>query len=84
VLARLDHGDPVRAEDLDRCFWSACHGGRLETAQVLAERGADIDWLPSWEDATPLDIAAREGAHDVVSWLHRRGAHTCDELGDRS
>lgn len=83
VLARLAEAEPVLAEDVDRCFWSACHGGHLETAQALAERGADIDWLPDWEEATPLDIAARQGAHVVIRWLHTRGAHTSDEIHDR-
>lgn len=83
VLARLAEAEPVPAEDVNRCFWCACHGGHLEMAQVLAERGADIDWLPGWEEATPLDIAARQGAHDVIRWLHSRGAHTSDEVRER-
>lgn len=79
VLVQLDRAD---ADLVGRCLWSACHGGQLSTAQALADRGADVDWLPSWEHATPLDIAAREGAHDVVRWLHSRGAHTYDDLID--
>jgi hypothetical protein len=82
VLEQLEGSDGPATDVLNRCFWSACHGGQLATAQALAERGAHLDWLPPWEDATPLDIAAREGAHDVVRWLHSRGAHTCDELKD--
>ena len=30
-----------------------------------------------------IDIAARDGAHDVVRWLHSLGARTCAELEDR-
>ncbi len=83
VVAALE--DPVApADGLHEAFWAACHGGRLDTAQLLAARGAEIDWLPGWERATPLDIAARDGAHDVVRWLHRQGAHTCDELDDHA
>ena len=81
VLARIDEDGPGSSADLDRCLWSACHGGRLATARALAARGANLDWVPDWEDATPLDIAARAGATDVVRWLHGEGAQTCDELG---
>ncbi|RYB94949.1 ankyrin repeat domain-containing protein [Nocardioides oleivorans] len=68
-------------DEVDHAFWSACHGNRLDTAQALVELGADVDWLPPWEDATPLDIAARVGAHDVVRWLHGLGARSCEDLG---
>lgn len=81
LLARLDDAQST-SEDLNESFWSACHGGQLDTARVLASRGADLNFLPGWENATPLDIAARQGAHDVIGWLHGQGAHTCDELRD--
>lgn len=81
LLARL--GDARSTpEDLNESFWSACHGGQLETAQTLAARGADLDFVPGWENATPLDIAARDGAHDVIRWLHGEGAHMWDGLRD--
>ena len=81
VLAILDAG--ASADEVNHAFWAACHGGRLDTAQLLADRGAELDWLPGWEHATPLDIAARDGAHDVIRWLHSLGAHTSAELEDR-
>ena len=83
VLEVLDGPQPIGRGELDHAFWSACRGGRLETAQLLAELGADLDHLPSWEPLTPLDTAARAGAHDVVRWLHRSGAHTAAALRDR-
>lgn len=82
VLVALDERGPSSQDDLDHAFWAACHGGRLDTAEVLAGRGADIDRLPAWEELTPLDAAARSGAHDVVRWLHGRGARTSAELRD--
>jgi hypothetical protein len=82
LLSALDGAEPVPADAVNHAFWSACHGGRLSTVEALAARGAAIDWLPAWEDATPLDIAARSGAHEVLTWLHRHGAHTCGELRD--
>ncbi len=81
LLARLD--DPRSTpEDLNESLWSACHGAQLETAQRLAARGADLNFLPGWENATPLDIAARAGAHDVIRWLHSEGARTSSDLRD--
>lgn len=67
-------------EELDSLFWSACHGGQLETAKYLLEMGADHDWIPSWEEISPLDAAARRGAADVVMWLHSLGASTASDL----
>lgn len=82
ILAILDAPVPAKADDINHAFWSACHGNQLATAQLLAERGAELDWLPGWENATPLDIAARAAAHNVIRWLHSQGAHTCVELRD--
>lgn len=82
VLTVLDGPGETSLDAMNHAFWAACHGARLATAQSLAGRGADIDWLPGWEDATPLDIAARSGAHDVIRWLHSQGAHTCAQLHD--
>jgi ankyrin repeat protein len=83
LLARLDGPESTPAGELDALFWSACHGGHLATAHALAGRGAEINWLPTWETSTPLDAAARSGAHDVVRWLHTQGAVTCSQLGDK-
>ena len=82
VNTYLDGLDPALRDDIDHAFWSACHGGQLATAQLLAGHGAGLDWLPAWENATPLDVAARACAHDVIRWLHSLGAHTCAELRD--
>ena len=70
----------VAAGDLDTAFWSACHGGQLETARLLLARGAALDGVPPWEPKTPLDAAAGAGAHELVTWLRERGAHTQHEL----
>ncbi|MEO6510817.1 MAG: ankyrin repeat domain-containing protein, partial [Nocardioides sp.] len=84
LLAALltDTDSAAGLDELNDALWSACHGGHLDTARTLVARGANVDWLPGWEHATPLDIAARAGAYDVISWLHSLGAHTCDQLRD--
>ena len=68
-------------DQLNAAFWAACHGGQQEAAAYLLDRGADVNWLPGWEQLTPMDAAARSGAHDLLTWLHGRGARTASELG---
>jgi ankyrin repeat protein len=67
---------PPTAEEVTGGFWGACHGGQLATAEYLLGRGADIDWVSSWDSTTPLDAARRSEADDVVGWLLARGART--------
>jgi ankyrin repeat protein len=65
---------------LDEAFWAACHGGQRQTAEFLLAQGAELDFVPEWEDLTPLDAAARSGATDVLTWLHAHGARPAAEL----
>jgi len=73
---------PDRAEIGD-LFWGACHGGRLRAAEFLLDQGGELDWIPGWENLTPLDAAVRSGATDVIAWLRERGAKTAAERGRR-
>jgi hypothetical protein len=66
--------------DVTHTFWGACHGGRLQCARYLAERGADLNWFPPWETLSPVDAAEREGAGELVRWLRARGAKSAVEL----
>lgn len=72
--------DPADAAQLNRTFWSACHGGQRDAAAFLLARGAEVNWIPDWEDLTPLDAAARRGATDLLPWLHANGARTASDL----
>jgi ankyrin repeat protein len=65
--------EDASAEELTHAFWCACHGGQRVTAELLLERGADIDWI-GHDGLTPLDAALRSGAHDLAGWLRSRGA----------
>jgi uncharacterized protein len=67
-------------EEVDRAFWGACHGGQQQCAAYLLDRGADLDWIPPWEELTPLDAAQRSGAVELVPWLRARGARTAADL----
>jgi uncharacterized protein len=67
-------------DDATHAFWSACHGGQLQAAEYLLERGADINWKADWDGCTPFDAARREGANDLVAWLHHRGGKAAVDL----
>jgi ankyrin repeat protein len=67
-------------EEITRAFWGACHGGRQRCARYLLDRGAELNWVPPWEDLTPLDAADREGAGQLARWLRDRGGTRAVEL----
>jgi hypothetical protein len=68
-------------DEIKRAFWGACHGGQQQVAEYLLDRGADLNWIPPWEDLTPLDAAERSNAGELAQWLRRRGAKSASELG---
>jgi uncharacterized protein len=71
--------DPAgSAEAATGALWGACHGGHRDVAQYLVERGADVNWI-GWDDLTPLDVAVRAEASDVVEWLRSLGARSAAE-----
>lgn len=47
----------------------------VELAEMFLEHGADIDAIDEQDRSTPLGIAAREGAEDMVKLLLERGAN---------
>ena len=71
---------PPTADEVSRAFWGACHGGRQQVAEYLLDRGAEVNWIPPWEDLTPLDAAARGNADELVRQLRDRGAKSATEL----
>ena len=68
------------ANEIDRAFWGSCHGGQKIAAAFLHAHGANINWLPDWENLSPLDAAQREGATELVEWLRSMGAKSGKEL----
>jgi ankyrin repeat protein len=74
-----DETEPSR-DEVRHAFWGACHGGQRSAAEFLLDRGADLNWLPPWEELTPLDAAERSEARDLAEWLRRRGAKSAREL----
>jgi ankyrin repeat protein len=71
-------GEARTSDEITDAFWQACHGGQRETAELLLQRGAELNWL-GWDDQTPLDIAAAQGADEVVAWLRSLGGKTAGE-----
>jgi uncharacterized protein len=72
---------PPTPDEVTHAFWSACHGGQRRAAEYLLDRGANLNWIPGWEQRTPLDTARRAGADELVEWLLSRGAKSAQELG---
>lgn len=60
-------------EDPTPLLWGACHGGHVDTAEVLLGLGADLNWV-GWDDLTPLDAAERSAMTETAAWLISRGA----------
>lgn len=80
VRSYFDAGQPPALDEVNHAFWAACHGGQREAAEYLLDRGADVNWLPPWEDVTPLEAVARSSAGDLVRWLREHGARSAAEL----
>jgi hypothetical protein len=71
---------PPAPDEIDRAFWGACHGGQRGAAEYLLHRGADVNWIPPWEQLTPLDAAERSEAAELVEWLRARCAKSASEV----
>ena len=84
LMNRLENsfsgGTPPSSDEINAAFWGACHGGQRNAAEFLLNRGAEVNWVPSWEELTPLDAARRSNAGELVEWLHGRGAKAATEL----
>jgi hypothetical protein len=84
LLDRLERyfagATPPAPEEVNRAFWGACHGGQQQCAAYLLDRGADLNWVPGWEELTPLDAARRSEATELVGWLRGRDARAAAEL----
>ena len=68
------------SEQITVAFWCACHGGQRSSAELLLDRGAELNWISDWDGLTPLDAAKRSSADDLVQWLCSQGAKSASEL----
>jgi ankyrin repeat protein len=77
--------DPPNPQELTDAFWIACHGGQRRMAELLLDRGADVNGTPSWGGtSTPLEAANSQdtGREALVAWLKEQGATTSLEPGN--
>jgi len=72
--AHLSGNPDVSPDEINPAFWMACHGGQQKAAEYLLNRGAELNWIPHWENLTPLDAAVRNKMTEVVEWLKSKGA----------
>lgn len=70
-VEELSFGSPT-IDEITNAFWHACRGGQLRTAELLLERGANVNWI-GHDHKTPLDVAVESGAEELVQWLRGRG-----------
>ncbi len=77
VRKLIDHGLEInRPNWIGRTFLHVCaKTGRVDTAEVLLDSGADIDALDLEHGGTPLAEAAREGQTEMVKFFLDRGAN---------
>ena len=76
--------DPPTPDDTTQAFWYACHGGQQQVADYLLGKGAQLNWVSTWDQLAPLDAALRSGHDDVVEWLRTRGGKAAEDLTNRS
>jgi hypothetical protein len=74
VAERFANDPPPSAEDVTQALWYACHGGQQASAELLLDRGGDLNWVSNWGQTTPLDAAVRSEADELAEWLRARGA----------
>jgi uncharacterized protein len=68
-------------ETLSQAFWHACAAGQRRAAELLLNRGADLNWVPDYAEGTPLDAARGRGTRreNVINWLRDRGAQSSEQ-----
>ncbi|MGF7239023.1 MAG: ankyrin repeat domain-containing protein [Frankia sp.] len=68
-------------EKISQAFWHACSGGQRRAAELLLDRGAELNWQPDYSEGTPLDAASGRGTRqeNVIEWLTNRGARSAEK-----
>jgi ankyrin repeat protein len=68
-------------EVVSQAFWHACAAGQRRAAELLLNRGADLNWVPDYAKGTPLDAARGFGTrrNNVIGWLRDLGAQSSDK-----
>jgi ankyrin repeat protein len=71
----------IEPEAVSQAFWHACAAGQRRAAELLLNRGADLNWVPDYAKGTPLDAAGGLGTRqdNVIGWLRARGARSAEQ-----
>lgn len=75
--------EPPPPDEINGAFWNACYASQQGAAEYLLSRGADINWVPPWQQLTPLDVAEGDKAAELARWLRERGAKSAADLTER-
>ncbi len=74
VVSALDNGADINELDGVTALYVASETGNVELANLLIDRGADVDLPASWQ-RTPLYAASKGGYADIVKLLLDKGAN---------
>jgi len=82
----LTDDSSVTPEKIDQAFWHACAGGQRRAAELLLDRGADMNWVPDYAEGTALDAAHGGGTrqNNVIEWLESRGARSSESTKEET
>jgi hypothetical protein len=85
IASRLEAADRPTPEQVNQAFWHACDGGQRRAAEYLLDRGADPEWMPSYNRRPAMDVAASaDGRRDgLVAWLRERREGAAAEAGGK-
>ena len=85
MLDRLDEliggQSGTETDALSQALWHACGAGQRRAAELLLNRGADLNWVPDYAKGTPLDAANGLGTrqNNVIGWLREKGARSSEQ-----
>lgn len=80
ALGLIDHlsqrlkTERITQEERNIAFWNACRGGQLDSAILLKDAGANVNWIPSWEQKSPYDVALKTDNKKLLVWLKNHHA----------
>jgi hypothetical protein len=83
ALGKFDRLEELLALDPDgeqvsQAFWHACAASQRRAAERLLAAGADLNWVPSYAEGTPLDAAGGHSTRqqNIIEWLQEQGPRT--------